>query len=223
MRFPFIFTRENEPKPTALQKLPLRSDFCEPRRLPHPKPTFYVTQTTIPQFSLSSAKGGYGGAGLFFANLTRRPNTDDVIVMLPPRCCTNTKCGEISRHGERGEVSADSLTFPFLQGLVSSHPLFLSGEFLVLLFRDKSTKKRLCRGETLLTPVICATLKACLLRTYPVHCQRRLAAGPKEGRHRSAETLPMPVICATLKACLLRTHPVHCQRVLPANRQTRQC
>ena len=52
--FLFIFTRENEPKPTALQKLPLRSDFCEPRRLPHPKPTFYVTQTTIPQFSLSS-------------------------------------------------------------------------------------------------------------------------------------------------------------------------
>ena len=68
--------------------------------------------------------------------------------MLPPRCRTDTKCGEISRHGERGEVSADSLTFPFLQGLVSSHPLFLSGEFLVLLFRDKSTKKRLCRGET---------------------------------------------------------------------------
>ena len=29
-----------------------------------------------------------------------------------------------------------------------SHPLFLSGEFLVLLFRDKSTKKRLRRGET---------------------------------------------------------------------------
>ena len=65
-----------------------------------------------------------------------------------PTICTNPKCGEISRHGERGEVSADSLTFPFLQGLVSSHPLFLSGEFLVLLFRDKSTKKRLRRGET---------------------------------------------------------------------------
>ena len=29
-----------------------------------------------------------------------------------------------------------------------SHPLFLSGEFLVLLFRDKSTNKRLRRGET---------------------------------------------------------------------------
>ena len=40
------------------------------------------------------------------------------------------QCGEISRHGERGEVSADSLTFPFLQGLVSSHPLFLSGASL---------------------------------------------------------------------------------------------
>ena len=31
VRFPFIFTRENEPKPTALQKLPLRSDFCRAR------------------------------------------------------------------------------------------------------------------------------------------------------------------------------------------------
>ena len=54
LRLPFIFTRENEPKPTALQKLPLRSDFCEPRRLPHPKPTFYVTQTTVPKRTLSS-------------------------------------------------------------------------------------------------------------------------------------------------------------------------
>ena len=96
----------------------------------HPQSRFCVTKTTVPKHSPSSAKGGYGGAGLFFANLTRRPNTDDVIVMLPPRCCTNTKCGEISRHGERGEVSADSLTFPFLQGLVSSHPLFLSGASL---------------------------------------------------------------------------------------------
>ncbi len=40
------------------------------------------------------------------------------------------QCEVISRHGERGEVSADSLTFPFLQGLVSSHPLFLSGASL---------------------------------------------------------------------------------------------
>ena len=41
------------------------------------------------------------------------------------------QCGVISRHGERGEVSADSPTFPFLLELVSSHPLFLSGAFLV--------------------------------------------------------------------------------------------
>ena len=52
--FLFIFTRENEPKPTALQKLPLRSDFCEPRRLPHPQSRFCVTQTTVPQYSPSS-------------------------------------------------------------------------------------------------------------------------------------------------------------------------
>ena len=52
--FLFIFTRENEPKPPALQKLPLRSDFCEPRRLPHPQSRFCVTQTTVLQFHLSS-------------------------------------------------------------------------------------------------------------------------------------------------------------------------
>ena len=48
---------------------------------------------------------GDGGAGLFYTNCLCRPNSEDVIEMLPPQCRTNTKCGEISRHGERGEVS----------------------------------------------------------------------------------------------------------------------